>query len=335
MHRIQQLHSHLTNSTTPNLTSANMTAQTLSQYLQTINIDPALITALTSITTASLHISARLRQSTTTAHSNSDNAFGDHQLNVDIDTDKLVFDTLKQNPHIATASSEETPKPITLHPSTPSAPAYSVTFDPLDGSSIIDANITVGSIYAVFKGSEITNITGKSHCVASAIAVYGPRTSIYIAIAPSHCTEFTYDSILNDWVVTHRDVQIDKTSKYFAPANLRAAAESQQYNQLVNYYISHKYTLRYTGGLVPDVAHMLTKKQGVFISPVTGQSKAKLRLLYEVIAIAYLVECAGGVAIDQNGKSIVELDVSSTDVRTGLICGSADEVQRYKQFMKL
>ena len=87
-------------------------------------------------------------------------------------------------------------------------------------------------------------------------------------------------------------------TRYFAPANLRAAAEDEAYLSLINYYISEKYTLRYSGGLVPDVLHVLVKGHGIYISPVTKVSQAKLRRLFELAPIALIMECAGARAID-------------------------------------
>ena len=329
----------------PTMSNNNKSPQILHDYLNSIqltSIHPQLDTVIYSVAHSSLLISQRLNECTTIQYNNTDNVFGDHQLNIDVDTDNIVFNILKQNQHIATASSEESPTVIPLHNNN----SYSVTFDPLDGSSIIDANITVGSIYSIFSGSSITDITGRANCVASMIAVYGPRLVLYIGLillnnndqqhsTQKYCIECTYNNKTNQWIVTNTNITLSPSCKYFAPANLRCAAESSEYMQLIQYYITNKYTLRYTGGLVPDIAHMLSKRQGIFISPISTQSKPKLRLLYEVIGIAYLIESCGGSAIDQHGVNILDINVSGTDVRTGLICGSMDEINRFKQYYSI
>jgi sedoheptulose-bisphosphatase len=113
---------------------------------------------------------------------------------------------------------------------------------------------------------------------------------------------------------------------------MRAAAEDKKYLDLINHFITQKYTLRYSGGLVPDVVHALVKGHGVYVSPVTAQSKAKLRRLYELAPIALILECAGGAALDSaTGKRVLETAIEDTDERGGLICGNKEEVEAAKK----
>ncbi|KUI62868.1 Sedoheptulose-1,7-bisphosphatase, chloroplastic, partial [Cytospora mali] len=116
-------------------------------------------------------------------------------------------------------------------------------------------------------------------------------------------------------------------TRYFAPANLRAAGQDERYMGLVSRYIREGYTLRYSGGLVPDVVHALVKGHGVYVSPVTGTSKAKLRRLFELFPVALILECAGGKAVDPtDGRRILDVVLENTDERAGLVCGTAEEV---------
>lgn len=108
---------------------------------------------------------------------------------------------------------------------------------------------------------------------------------------------------------------------------VRAAGQDERYMALVSRYITEGYTLRYSGGLVPDVVHALVKGHGVYVSPVTGRSKAKLRRLFELFPVAMVVECAGGRAVDPvSGARILDAVLGSTDERAGLVCGTAEEV---------
>jgi sedoheptulose-bisphosphatase len=101
---------------------------------------------------------------------------------------------------------------------------------------------------------------------------------------------------------------------------------------LISYYIENRYNLRYSGGLVPDIVHALVKGHGVYMNPVTGTSKAKLRRLYELFPIALIMECAGGKAVDPaNGEDILARPLQNCDERAGLICGTAEEVDIVKQ----
>jgi sedoheptulose-bisphosphatase len=122
-------------------------------------------------------------------------------------------------------------------------------------------------------------------------------------------------------------------TRYFAPANLRAAAEDAKYMELVNHFIAQRYTLRYSGGLVPDVVHALVKGHGIYISPVTGVSKAKLRRAFELAPIALIIECAGGSALDEHGTRILDHVIKSLDERGGLICGTKEEVEIVRKLL--
>lgn len=104
--------------------------------------------------------------------------------------------------------------------------------------------------------------------------------------------------------------------------------------QLITDCIKEKYTLRYSGGLVLDIVHMLVKGQGVYVSPVTAISKAKLRRLYELAPIALIMECLGGLAINsEDGKNILEQPIDKCDERSGMICGTLEEVKSVKHLL--
>ncbi len=103
--------------------------------------------------------------------------------------------------------------------------------------------------------------------------------------------------------------------------------------RLIAHYVREKYTLRYSGGLVPDVVHALVKGHGVYVSPVTDASQAKLRRLYELAPIALIVECAGGSAIDPvDGRKILERPIEDCDERAGLVCGTVEEVEFVRRY---
>lgn len=316
-------------------------------HLQSLITNDARSELLTSVipalTNAVAQIAEKLRQSQQVAFVGTANAFGDDQLNVDFLAEHLIRDALSQCPSVATASSEEDPVERTVqemgHVSTSepgSDELYTVAFDPLDGSSIIDANWTVGTIIGIWDGSSALHTSPRESQIAAIIGVLGPRTTIIVALnvpdSPRACVEFGIDTTGNDTATTlvRSTVQFAASpfrTRYFAPANLRAAAESHNYAQLINHYIQSKYTLRYSGGLVPDVVHMLVKSHGIYVSPVTQTSKAKMRRLFELYPIALVIECAGGKAIDPNdGKDILDHVLTDCDERAGIACGTAEEV---------
>ena len=181
--------------------------------------------------------------------------------------------------------------------------------------------------------------------VAAILGVYGPRTTVIVAIRIPGVAPTCFEAVLgpNEELVTCEIVrpkvemlEAPFQTRYFAPANLRAAAEDEKYFQLVAYYVRNKYTLRYSGGLVPDIVHILVKGHGIYVSPVTAVSKAKLRRLYELTPIALIMACVGGKAIDPaTGEDILARPIERCDERAGLICGTAEEVSLVKESLCL
>jgi sedoheptulose-bisphosphatase len=258
---------------------------------------------------------------------------------VDVIAEEIIRSTLLKCPSVHAASSEEDPVEREVHTTTAderNGETYTVAFDPLDGSSIIAPNWTVGTIIGIWNGTTALN-QNPVHQVGAILGVFGPRTMAIVALrvpgdAPA-CFEVAIEGDQDDSFIEmiHPTVQFQEPpfkTRYFAPANLRAAAEDQKYSALISHFISQKYTLRYSGGLVPDVVHALVKGHGIYISPVTTQSKAKLRRLFELAPIALIVECAGGSAIDsRDGQRILETPIKDIDERGGLICGTREEVE--------
>ncbi|TFJ86549.1 hypothetical protein NSK_002206 [Nannochloropsis salina CCMP1776] len=258
------------------------------------------------------------------------NEFGDEQLAIDILANNVLFQNLKDSGVVATASSEETPTEDPM-----GGEGYSVAFDPLDGSSIIDTNFAVGTIFGVWPGSRLTGITGRE-LAASGIAVYGPRTTITFAIDG---VEGAHEFLLVDdftarhgqWIKTNTFTSIGE-GKLYAPGNLRATNDNPGYDALHKYWLQNKYQLRYTGGMVPDVNQIMVKGKGVFVNPESPSAKAKLRLLYEVAPIGYVIEKAGG-ASSYGAGSVLDLKVYKTEDRTQVAYGSKEEVKRFEEMV--
>lgn len=259
------------------------------------------------------------------------NDFGDEQLAIDVLADKCIFDNLESCGVVATASSEEVPveKPMSKDGK------FSVAFDPLDGSSIIDTNFSVGTIFGVWKGKSFIGKTGHDICCAG-LAIYGPRTTITLGIDG---VEGAHEFLLIDdfsaqhgsWIHTNVFETVNE-GKLFAPGNLRAAQDNPGYAKLLDYYFVEKYQLRYTGGMVPDVNQILVKGKGVFCNPESPNAKAKLRVLYEVLPIGYLMEKAG--ASSSNGKgSVLDIKIKSTEDKSQVCYGSSGEVARFEEFV--
>ncbi|CBX99476.1 hypothetical protein IAQ61_005271 [Plenodomus lingam] len=300
---------------------------------------------LPSLLQAIGEIASTLRSSSQVCQVGTANAFGDNQLNVDVIAESHIRAAISATPSIVTASSEEDPierssRDSSLGEQSQDSEIYTLAFDPLDGSSIIDANWSVGCIIGLWTGASALYAAPDECQIASILGVFGPRTSAIVAlripgIGEPTCFEVGISPLKADdglfvLEVVRQHIELAPppfTTRYFAPANMRAAAEDERYRELVTHFVMEKYTLRYSGGLVPDVVHALVKGHGVYVSPVTEKSKAKLRRLYELAPIALIVESAGGLAIDpSSGERILAREVKDTDERGGLVCGSKDEV---------
>ncbi|CAE7449733.1 unnamed protein product [Symbiodinium natans] len=246
------------------------------------------------------------------------NAFGDRQLTVDVIADNLLWDLAKSSKFVYEASSEEEPEIV----KTNSDGQYVLCWDPLDGSSIVDNNWAVGTIVGVWdKSTGLIGATGRDQ-VMSLVALYGPRTTVFITLDDG-VYEFTLGDG-NEWICSRDKIQIKPECKIFAPANMRAAQEVDGYNNLIQHYMTNKFTLRYTGGLVPDVCQQFTKGQGVFTNPTSKASPAKLRLAFEAAPFGRLVEMSGGKTSDGvSGNSVLDMKITAVDQRTALAIGSA------------
>ena len=296
---------------------------------------------------ATTHIATLLQNYVEHSYAGTQNSSGDEQLHLDIDCDNAVFHSIRDAGVFLTAASEETPEETDVsggkqqQGDDDEGQLYSIGFDPLDGSSIIDANFSVGSIFGIWPGKGLLGRTGREQ-VASVVSLYGPRTTLIIALPSksrgSNQGDITFEVTLmkdrSHWEVSRDEVILKDSKKVFAPGNLRATNDNPKYDALVKHWIQDRYTLRYTGGMVPDVYHIIAKSGGVFSNVSSEKARAKLRLLYEVAAMGLMIECAGGLTTHEfEDKSVLDLVVDDLDRRLGVCFGSKDEVEKYKQFM--
>ncbi|KAJ6902226.1 SBPASE protein [Populus alba x Populus x berolinensis] len=254
------------------------------------------------------------------------NSFGDEQLAVDMLANNLLFEALTHSHFCKYACSEEVPELQDM--GGPVEGGFSVAFDPLDGSSIVDTNFSVGTIFGVWPGEKLTGVTGRDQ-VAAAMGVYGPRTTYVLALKDY---PGTHEFLLLDegkWQHVKETTEVGE-GKLFSPGNLRATFDNPDYEKLINYYVKEKYTLRYTGGMVPDVNQIIVKEKGVFTNVISPSSKAKLRLLFEVAPLGLLVENAGGYSSDGH-RSVLDKEIINLDDRTQVAYGSKNEIIRFEE----
>lgn len=252
------------------------------------------------------------------------NVYGEEQLALDVMADQIIQDHMKDTGLVGLLASEELPEALLL----PGGP-YAVAYDPLDGSSLVDVNLSVGTIFGIYEGN---NFIGQipRNMVAAGFFVYGPRTTWILS-----CGEGVHHLVLSsdgEWVLDQENIQVGE-GKMFAPGNLRAASDRDDYFKLVQWWIREGYTLRYSGGMVPDINQILLKRKGIFTYP--GYSEApqgKLRLLFECGPMAYVMEKAGGAASDGYGP-ILDRRIEALAQRSPIYIGSKGEVKRCEQLL--
>lgn len=251
------------------------------------------------------------------------NSFGDEQLAVDLLANNLLFEALKYSHSCKYACSEEVPELQDME-----GEGFSVAFDPLDGSSIVDTNFTVGTIFGVWPGDKLTGVSGRDQ-VAAAMGIFGPRTTYVLALKD---IPGTHEFLLLDegkWQHVKDTTEIGE-GKMFSPGNLRATFDNPEYAKLIDYYVREKYTLRYTGGMVPDVNQIIVKEKGIFTNVSSPSAKAKLRLLFEVAPLGFLIEKAGGYSSDGK-QSVLDKVINNLDERTQVAYGSKNEIIRFEE----
>lgn len=256
------------------------------------------------------------------------NMYGESQLVLDVLSNQIFVKELEDSRYTTCLASEEMDEICKIPPDKKGK--YAVVFDPLDGSSLVNANLAIGSIFGIYKADKIIGLKGDDQ-VASLIVVYGPRvTLIYTAKKGVH--EFILNAV-GEFILSKENIKVEKTAKNFAPGNLRAVASEEKYAKLVDHWMKEKYTLRYSGGMVPDINHIFMKEQGIFTYPgYEDAPNGKLRLLYECAPLALLMEQAGGRAT--NGKKrILDLTIEALDQRTPIYIGSEDEVRKAEKMM--
>ncbi len=278
------------------------------------------------IARAAKYIQSAIR-TTEAGLSGTKNQFGEEQVKLDVLSDEIIRQHLCESQLVASFSSEEIEEVVELDAHAP----YSVVYDPLDGSSLVDVNFAVGSIFGLYRGNKIIDSKPREQ-VAALYVLYGPRTLLVYS-----CGNGVHEFILNEvgeFILLRENLGVADAAKNYSPGNLRAVTENAPYRNLLNLWLDEKLTLRYSGCMVADIHHILSKGQGIFTN--IGGSKypqGKLRLVFECGPFSYLMEQAGGAS--SNGRdAILDTAIREVDQRTPIIIGSKQEVERVCRLLK-
>lgn len=296
----------------------------LKEYLESAGCDNGLISVILDLAECANGIMNAIRTTETGAKLHSENSSGEMQMALDVVSNDIITKALEANENVSVVGSEELEDLPAFRDS-----GYAVVYDPLDGSSLLDVNLAVGTIIGIYEGTTLLGRTGDDQ-VASLIFVYGPRLTMMLTVRQG-THEFRLEN--GEFVRTKSDIKLNSDKKMFSPGNLRAAAHSEGYRNLVNYWLDNEYKLRYSGGMVPDINQILLKGCGSFIYPgYSAQPNGKLRLLFECAPIALLIEQAGGAASDGEQR-ILDKTIDEIHQRTPILIGRTEDVERAIDFL--
>lgn len=292
-----------------------------------------LTTLLNALQTAVKSVSSAVRKAGMTnlfGLANTINKSGEEVKRLDVLSNELFINMLQSSYTTYKMISEENEEAIENEDDKKGK--YLIAFDPLDGSSNIEASVSIGSIFAVYRHdrSDKTLPSGRS-IVAAGYALYGSATVIILAInAGAHC--FMLDPAIGEFILTEPNIRIKPRGNIYS---CNEGYHSKWDDAMRNYVHNKKYpkeagqkpySSRYVGSMVADL-HRTFKYGGIFMYPRTKDAaNGKLRLLYECNPMAFIVEKAGGKAMAGPGKHI--LDIKPTDIhqRTPIFIGSTEDV---------
>ncbi len=253
------------------------------------------------------------------------NVYGEEQMALDRASDEILKNQLEFSGFVREYASEELENIVKIGTG---QEKYIVTADPLDGSSLVDTNLAIGTIIGIHKESVLD--CGRNTMVAALYITYGPLiTMIYSAGKGAH--EF----VLNregEYVLSQENIKLKEKGSIFSPGGLRRDW-NPAHLQFIDKLENDGYKLRYSGGFVPDINQVLIKKGGLFTYPALKKSpKGKLRLLFELQPMAFIMEQAGGLAIDGD-QDILSVKVETINQLSPIYIGSAYEVQLAKHML--
>lgn len=257
-----------------------------------------------------------------TSYEKTQNNTGDTQLKFDILSDQIITNTLKECPNIKALISEEKQEELTINEKA----EYIIAYDPLDGSSLMDVNFAIGSIFAIYEQK-----ADAKNLKAAIYSIYGPRVELVI------CEDLPklYRLDQNNHFVFIQELHMQEKGKI----NATGASQkfwSNKHKNFIQELFNEGYRLRYSGAMVSDIHQILIKKGGLFSYPATEDApNGKLRAFFEIFPLAFIIEKAGGLTSNGDNTSLLELEFKEIHATTPCFFGSKYEIQKLLNFDKV
>jgi fructose-1,6-bisphosphatase I len=308
----------------------------------TPSLTEGLARTVTAIAEAARDIAALVALGPLVEHSEAGgrNADGDAQTALDLDAHQRVTQALRQAP-VAFVASEEAQEPVLLDPGAPLA----VAVDPLDGSSNIDSNVSIGTIFSVrpaLAGEPLaTFLRPGSGQLAAGFVIYGPQTALALSVGQG-VQIYVLERARGTFSLALPEVRVPATANEYAIN----ASNYWHWDEGVRAYIDDcmqgeegprgkSFNMRWIASLVAD-AYRILRRGGVFLYPADrrpGYHQGRLRLVYEANPIAFLMEQAGGAATD-GLRRVLEIAPAALHQRTPLVFGSSEKVARVARYQE-
>lgn len=270
---------------------------------------------------AVIEISKELRYLKDFDYTTSQNATGDNQLKLDVKSDEIITRILKQSKGLKSLISEEKQEQLLINENE----KYVVAYDPLDGSSLVDVNFAIGSIFAIYKQK-----ASAKNLKAAVYAIYGVRLELIVCID----TPKLYRLNEKDEFVFVKDLKLNEKGKLNASGGTQKNW-SNAHRAFIKALFDEGYRLRYSGAMVSDLHQILLKGGGLFSYPATSDApNGKLRAYFEVFPFAFIFEKAGGFSTNGENNSLLDLEFEKIHASTPCFLGSKYEIEKLKQAYK-
>ncbi|MFT5833741.1 MAG: fructose-1,6-bisphosphatase I [Cognaticolwellia sp.] len=268
------------------------------------------------------------------------NASGDEVQKLDVMSNDMMVQFLRNSGECCGIASEEEDDFVAFQNKAGKSAKYVVVFDPLDGSSNIDANVPIGTIFGIYRRlseeGEITELKDflqkGSEQVAAGYVMYGSST-ILAYTTGNGVNIFTLDTSIGEYCLSHKNLKMPETGKIYSVNQGYYIKFDLEMRRYIDYCNDKAHKLRYIGTMVADI-HRTLIKGGIFIYPaMIGYPNGKLRLLYECNPLSFLIEQAGGKSISGNLKRVMDIPLSKLHQTSSIIMGSSEMVDNFEKFV--
>jgi len=272
-----------------------------------------------------------------------ENVHGDEVKKLDVLADDLIYRAMDHGGHLCVMASEEHEGLLMIPEKYPKG-KYVLLYDPLDGSSNIDANVNTGTIFSIYTRVSPSGNGTLDDClqpgykqIAAGYVLYGP-SMVMVYSAGDGVHMFTYDPTIGEFLLALEDIRIPKKGKIYSINE----GNYHLWDEGMRKYIDHvkeidaatqrPYTSRYVGSMVADI-HRTLLYGGIFLYPADAKNKnGKLRLMYEANPMSFLVEQAGGLS-STGTRRILDIRPTEIHQRVPVICGSPEDVRMAEEFL--